>query len=278
MKKILIALMVVAVGAGLFFCAKEVAGYIFYYNAAVEIGKLRTVSFEGEETVVREKELSRLPAPLADYLRAAGVSGKRKIKFAEFKETGFIRSEAKSKWMPFTADQYFSGNVPGFIWRANASLGPVSVSVRDIYLKGFGNMLVKPFALFALADTKGIETNQSALGRCFGEWTLLPTAFLNKNIKWETAGAKAVKGTITDSGMKVSAIFKFNEKNECCEFIADRFAYENGKYIARTFIGRSSEFFEVGGIKIPRSLSGSWILDSGEFEYVKIRIEEGKFD
>lgn len=278
MKKVFFAVVVVLIVAGLSYLAKEVAGYMFYYSAEVEISKLRTVSFERAESVIRERELKGLPEPLADYLKASGVLGKKRIKFAEFKETGFIRQDIKSDWMPLTANQYFAGNVPGFVWLANAEMGPVSVSVRDIYFKGYGNMLVQAFALYTIADAKGPETDISALGRCFGELTLLPTAFLNKGIKWEAIDKSAVKGTIEDSDVKVSAIFKFNGKNECYEFIADRFAFENGKYIARKFIGRSTDYFEVGGIKIPKNLSGSWVLDSGEFEYVKIKIEEGKFD
>ena len=278
MKKVKQILVVLIILVALLTLGERTASYLFKNKVLDEIKLLYDSSLKADKAKVTEAGLKKLPGPVAGYLRASGVVGKQRIKFARVKETGAIRSAPDAKWMTFTADQFFSSEPMGFIWLADVSMGPVPVKVRDIYFNGKGNMLVKLASTFSIADAKGKEIDKSAFGRCFGELSLLPTAFLNKNIKWENKGKGAVRASIKDRENEVVADMKFNDKNELVEYVCDRYRDENGTIVPAKFMGRCSNYREFKGFRIPGKISGSWVLPSGEFEYVWIEINNIEYE
>jgi hypothetical protein len=63
--------------------------------------------------------------------------------------------------MPISGEEYFTLQNPGFIWFASVRPFPLfSISARDIYLEGKGNMLIKLLSIYTMGDSKGEEMDQ----------------------------------------------------------------------------------------------------------------------
>ena len=131
--------------------------------------------------------LQKLPDPVKRYLMYTGVVGKPIVQTVRLKQVGKIRKDAKQPWMNFEAKQYYSVSSPGFVWIAYMKIfGLPLVRVRDYYMEGRGNILVKAVSLFTVANSAGKEMDQGAMMRYLNEMMWFPSAFLGKNISFES--------------------------------------------------------------------------------------------
>lgn len=82
-----------------------------------------------------------LPEPARRYLTFALEEGKPRIRTARIRWSGEFQSSPDGGWAPFTADQYFTTDPPGFVWDARIRMLPMTqVHVRDGYFAGTGTM------------------------------------------------------------------------------------------------------------------------------------------
>ena len=232
----------------------------------------RTTTFE-----ITEDHLARLPEPVRRYLRAAGVVGRRNIRTVHLKQMGSMRRRAGEKWMPFTAEQWFTTDPPGFVWDARIRLLPLlNFSVTDKFVAGRGGLEAKLLSVFKVADAKGPEVDQGELLRYLGEMAWFPTAWLSSYLEYESIDDRAVSVTMRQPGCAASAVVHFDAEGMVDVVSAERYAEEDGKYSLRKWSGRFSDYRQVNGLLIPTKASVTWHLDSGELEY--FRCESGSVE
>ncbi len=223
--------------------------------------------------VVQESEIEALPGPLRRYFEGINIIGKKKIKAARITQKGLMRTKPDQKWMPFTAEQYFTVNPPSFVW--NVTVKPlffVRLKGRDRYFNGKGNMLIKILPFFKVVDESGCEIDQGTLVRYFSEMIWFPTAFLSEYIKWEPIDNSSVLGTISYDGITASAILSFNEKGDFISFSAERYMNESGKSRKEKWSTFAGTYKEFEGIKVPVKGGAQWNLSSGDFTWIKLEI------
>src|SRR5690554_6759812 len=118
MSKLLIVLIVIIVLIVLFIVGSSIARHIFNQKVAKEIEQLfSTVENKGE--IVTKEDISKLPQNVQKWLEYCGVIGKEKIVAVHLKQKADMRLEEDKPWMPVEAEQYFTSEKPGFIWKAN---------------------------------------------------------------------------------------------------------------------------------------------------------------
>ena len=131
---------------------KAIASNIFFIassSLSKEIDKIFAQHPEQNQVIVTEEMLQKLPDPVKKYLKYAGVVGKPIVQTVRLKQVGKIRKDAKQPWMNFDAKQYYSVNPPCFVWIAYMRIfGLPIVRVRDFYMEGRGNMLIKALSFF----------------------------------------------------------------------------------------------------------------------------------
>jgi hypothetical protein len=66
-----------------------------------------------------------LPDPVRRYLAYALHDGSMPVIFVRIHQTGVFRGDPDQNWIPVTAEQYFAGVFPAFIW--HATVRPASV-------------------------------------------------------------------------------------------------------------------------------------------------------
>jgi hypothetical protein len=231
--------------------------------------------------LITETDLAPLPDPVQRYLRYAGVIGKPQVRCVRVKQSGWLRTAPAGSWMPIQAVQYstLAGSLSR-TWYAEAKKGPVALmKARDRYDNGAGHMLIKLLSLFSVADVRGPEMDISALLIFFNDMVMWPTAFLDKSLTWETIDATSARATLRLFNRQASAILYFNERAELIDFVSEERYRSVGKDHVRTkWSTPLRNYREVNGFRLPTAGGAIWHLPAGEFEYIKIKVDEVLYD
>ncbi|MFH1258203.1 MAG: DUF6544 family protein [Elusimicrobiota bacterium] len=236
-----------------------------------EVKELFKNSPDTKKEIIKEEDITNLPEPIQRYLRYSRIIGKEKIKAVRLKQKGQIRREGK-KWMAIKAEQYYSAGRPGFIWVANMNI----VKVRDKYIEGKGNMLIKLLSIFVLGEAKGPEMDEASLMRYFNEMMWFPTEYLSDKIKWETIDKNSAKATYTDGALSCQAALYINEQCQLVNFIAKRYNSDRKKLFK--WSTPISEYREVNGLRLPVKGEAIWHLDTGDFCYIKLEVTDIEYN
>ena len=229
--------------------------------------------------VIQEEHLHGLPAPVQRHLRYAGIIGRERVGAVRLKQKGVIRMKQEGRWMPFTARQYYTTDPPAFIWKAGVKLGPLTlITGRDKYYRGEGNMLIKLFSLFKIADASGPEMDQGTLLRYLNEAMWFPSVYLNDYVQWEPLDSGSARATMSYQGVTASAVLYFGEEGELTNFVAERYMAVGGQYRLETWSTPISEYGEMNGVRLPIRGSGVWNLSSGDFEYIRIALHDIEYN
>ncbi len=231
--------------------------------------------------VITEDDLAPLPDPVQRYLRYAGVVGKPQVRCVRVKQSGLMRTAPTQSWMPIQAVQYttLAGSLSR-TWYAEAKKGPLTVMRgHDRYDNGSGHMLIKLFSLFNVADVRGPEIDISALIIFFNDMVMWPTAFLDKALTWEAIDATSARATLQLFGRRASAVLHFNERAELIDFVSEERYQIVGKDYRRTkWSTPLRNYREVNGFHIPTEGEAIWRLPEGDFEYIKVKLDEVLYD
>jgi len=246
-----------------------------------KVAKLFSSQSKVERKVVTEDDIRDLPEPVQRYLRYTGIIGRQRAAFVRLKQTGAMRPKPDGKWFPLKAEEYYTVDNPGFVWKGRMAIAPlISAEAQDMYLNGQGNMHVKLISAINIVNAKGKEMDEASLMRYFNEMQWFPSSLVSGNVKWEAIDANSARSTLTDRGMTVSALFCFDKEGKITNFIAERGrSTDGGKVVRTTWSTPISEYGTYGnGLRLPSKGEAIWHLDSGEFSYIKLEITEVEYD
>ena len=174
-------------------------------------------------------------------------------------------------WSPFTAEQYFTANPPGFVWDARIRMARLfPVRVRDSYLAEEGVMLGAVGAVVPVVSQRGTpELAAGALARFLGEAVWLPTALLpREGLSWEAVDENTARATITDGEVSASADFHFSPSGQILSVSMTRHREVKGQSVATPFEARiAGDYRRAGSVMIPPSGEAAWLLPEGRFAY-----------
>lgn len=271
-------LITIVVLLAIYLVVSAIAKYVFNKKVEKEIkGLFSKVKNKGE--IVTQDDISELPPNVQKWLEYSGVIGKEKIVSVYVKQKAEMRLENDKSWMPVEAEQYFTTDEPGFVWKANIKAAPLfHISGRDKYENGKGNMLIKILSLFTVADSKGKEIDQGTLLRYLAESIWFPSAALNEYIVWEELDQYHAKATMPYGDISASGIFAFNDMGQVINFEAERYGDFNGEIRLETWSIPVREYKEFEGIWIPTKGDVTWKLDTGDFNWFNFEITEVKYN
>jgi hypothetical protein len=226
-----------------------------------------------------EERLATLPPVVRTWLIESGALARGPIRTVRLKQRGTMRTEPAGPWMPVHADQVFTLNPPGFVWSARIEAFPlIDLVGRDMYAGGKGNMLIKVLSLIPIADSWGEEIDQGTMVRWLAEIAWFPTAALSPLIRWEEAGLRAARATMSYNGTTASGVFSFNEKGELTGFEALRYGEFDGKYRLEPWSIAMSGNKARDGVVIPCSSTVTWRLSEGDFTWFTLEITDVQYN
>lgn len=236
-----------------------------------------TVENSGE--IITGESLEGLPENVQRWLLNSGVVGKEKIVALRVKQEALMRLNPDQSWMSVEAEQYFTVEQPGFIWRAEIQAAPlIHIAGRDKYFQGQGNMLIKPMSLFTVADGKGPEIDQGSMLRYLAEIMWFPSAALEEYITWEEVDADRAKATMSHGDVTASGIFTFNEQGEAIRFEAERYGEFDGEFRMETWSIPVRDYQEFEGIRVPTKGEVTWELQEGDFIWFVFEVREIQYN
>lgn len=256
-----------------------VAGVLFDRKARREATDLLAGQRTTNTGVVTEADIAGLPEPVQRWLRYSKVVGKERVQTVRLKQEGSIRTGEGQPWMPFTAEQYYTTDAPGFVWHANARLMSIlPAKARDMYSAGKGHMLIRPLGLVTVVDATGKEMDQGSMLRYLSEMIWFPSAALSDYIKWQPIDSNSAKATMSYQGMTASGVFYFDEKGDLTNFVAERYRDASGRFELAMWSTPVSAYGEFNDVRIPSEAEAKWLLASGEFPYIKVRIIDVEYN
>jgi len=220
-----------------------------------------------------------LPEPVQRYMAFSGVVGRPWIDAVRLWQIGRFRQSADQPWMPVTAEQTFTTNPPGFIWKARFKVaGLPLMNARDAYQDGHGHMYGKLAGLFTLFDARGPQIDQGTLLRYLGEMIWFPTAFLGENITWQSVNGNTAQVDLTDGSQTVTARMSFDAAGRPVNFQAQRYRELKGNYELHSWSVPMTVFEERHGLTIPVRGMVTWNMPSGDLPYYEWNIIEVEYN
>jgi len=255
----------------------QIASRNFKNTFKQNVVKLFGSQSKKERRVITEEDIRHLPEPVQRYLRYTGIIGRQHVAFVRLKQTGAMQPKPDGKWFPLKAEEYYTVDNPGFVWRGCMAVAPlISATAQDMYLNGQGNMHVKLLSAITLVNAKGKEMDEASLMRFFNEMQWFPSSLVSDNVKWEAIDASSARSTLTDRGMSVSAVFCFDSEGKIINFIAERGRSTDGGKLARTKWSTPISEYRTysNGLRLPSKGEAVWHLDSGQYAYIKLEITD----
>ena len=227
------------------------------------------------ERIVTDTDIQRLPAPVASWLKRAGVVGKAAVNDLQLWQRGSLRTSPKGAWMPVTAEQLFRVEPPAFSWRAEVQMGPLTLLGHDQYLRGHGRMLIKVQGLLPLADSSGAATDQGSLLRYLAEIVWFPSAALSPYLRWEALDAHSARATISQGGISASAEFYFSPAGDFEHLTARRYYdRKTGPTLENWLVEADPDSYrDFEGIRVPAKTQVSWQLAEGDFNWFRLTVD-----
>lgn len=245
-----------------------------------ELPSLLPGSQVSAETVTEEK-LSALPPVVEKWMRRSNVVGKSLIQTVFLKQTGQMRTSPEGSWMPFSAEQFFRVDKPGFLWKVDVNANPfMFMAGRDKYENGSGHMMIKVMSLVPVVDVKGKEIDQGTMLRFLAEATWFPTFALSSYIKWEQLNSLSARATMNYRGVEASGIYKFNSEGDLTGFEAMRYYYRNeGSTLEKWVITIDPDGYkEFQGIRVAAKSSVTWKLKEGDYKWLNVEVTEMEYN
>jgi len=261
-----ILLGLVAVAAAVALGAK----FSFERRMAREINAVLADARPSNAKIITERDLEPLPEPVRRWLRYSHVVGTILPATVRLRQDGQFQMDGRG-WMPFAAEQYFTINPPGFLWKATFRMAPlVQVTGRDQYRSGEAGIEMRVLSLIAVARKSGGGLNQGALLRFLGEVQWFPAAAFADYIAWEPVDPDAARATMTYGGISASMIFRFSVDGRLIESAALRYNDSRGRN--ESWVNRNDSDQQFGGIRVPVAGEARWEYHSGPSPYIRWRI------
>lgn len=220
--------------------------------------------------------LKSLPAPVTRYFAFALQGRHDPITAVTIRWVGDFQSKPGGGWSPFTAEQHYTTDPPGFVWDARIRMMPiVPVLVRDSYVRGNAGMAGRIGGVIPVVNARGTaELAAGALVRYLGEAVWFPTTLLptqDGSMSWDAIDDSTARATLRDGELSVSADFHFAAGGEITRMTAMRYRDVNGEGVLTPFEGRYRDYELVDGVMVPGAAEVAWVLPDGPFPYWRAR-------
>ena len=231
-----------------------------------EIDELLADATKSPPTTIQPDDLEPLPLPVQRWLRYSRVIGTTSPTTVRLRQQGVF--DLGRGWMPFNAEQHFTMDPPGFVWKASFRMAPmVPVVGRDQYRAGVASMDMRLLSLVPVAKKTGGGLNQGDLLRFLGEMQWFPAVALSQYITWRTVDATSAEATMSYGGISASMTFVFAEDGRLLEERASRYNDARGRN--ESWVNRNGADREFDSVIVPAVGEARWEYATGPFPYIR---------
>lgn len=232
-----------------------------------------------DNSVITKERFNELPPVVKKWIEHSGIIGKKNINEIRLKQKAQMKSKPDGKWMDVKAVQYFRTDEPAFIYKMDVRVAPlISMTGRDKYEYGTGNMLIKILDLYTVIDARSKEIDQGSIIRFLSETFWFPSFALSKYVKWEQVDDSTAKATMSYKDETESILITFTPEGDVKKIEAQRYGEFDGKYSKELWSVVNTSYREFEGIRISNNSEVTWKLKSGDFTWLKIEITDLEYN
>ncbi|MBK7344342.1 MAG: hypothetical protein IPJ06_15350 [Saprospiraceae bacterium] len=163
------------------------------------------------------------PPFIRQWINRSGIPDRTLLR-VNLRQSGRMRITPNGKWLPFSAEQEFTPQSPGFIWTTRVDVFPgIFLLGRDFYHQGEGQMKIDLYGLIPVVHASGNELDQGTLLRYLGETVWFPSGALHPCIQWESSGPNQAVATMTWGKTQASGTFTFSPEGDFQKYQALRY-------------------------------------------------------
>lgn len=243
------------------------------FQAAFDREVTQALARPTEPATVSDHDLARLPAPVARYLRLAGVVGQPRVASYRVRLRGRIRGAPDSAWMSFTSDQINVVHPPSrrFLMRARMYGLPVQAFHRLV--DAHATMHVKAVGLVTVAQASGDVMDRSEAVTLLNDMCLMaPGTLVDPAIRWEVVDATHARAHFTLGVNTVVATLIFGDDGMLANFVSD-----DRSQLAPDGTSRPLRFStpvrgtrQFGPLRLAAGGEGRWHPPEGAFAYIDL--------
>lgn len=225
-------------------------------------------------------KISKLPAPVQKWLLKNGIDKKDRILFVRLKQNILMKTKpGQEDWTEAKSEQYFDPVQPSFIWKVDMKMYPlIDIAGRDKFFNGKGEMLIKIFSLYSIVNASGDKIDKGTMQRFLAEIVWFPSEALSPFIQWEIIDELSAKATMSYKGTTASGNFYFNEHGDFIKFSTMRNMENEIDSGEKEWIITVDENKIINGINIPVKINVTWRLESGDWTWLKIELEDLEYN
>lgn len=230
-----------------------------------------------EAPTVVEGDLARLPEPVQQYLRLAGVVGRPRVRNYRIRFRGRIRSAPDARWMPFEAEQQSFADQPTRLFLMRARMLGVPVQAFHRLADGHATMQVRLLGVLPLVDARGDEMDRAETVTLFNDMCVLaPGTLLDSAIAWEPVDARSARARFTNGPHTIAATLRFGDDGLLEDFVSDDRSRTSpdGRSSRVRFSTPLRDYRDFGGMRLPSFGEARWHPPEGAFTYGEFRIVE----
>jgi len=218
-----------------------------------------------------------LPEPARRFLLRAISPGARLATSVELGMSGEIWLDLDGDPLALTAEQILA-SPRGFIWRATAGRGALSITGFDRYARGAGEMRWSLWGIIPVMRVRGDDVTRSAAGRLAMESVLLPSSLVpGTGVRWEEVDDSTAAFHVAVDGEEVRTTLEVDADGKPIRASTMRWSDAAGPGYDRFVVELSGEM-EADGYRIPVHLDAGWRLgDPGEFRFFRATLERAAF-
>lgn len=236
--------------------------------AAARVGLPETPS-------VTEHDLAHLPAPVARYLRLAGVVGQPRVSSYGVRLRGRIRGTPDSAWMPFDSDQVNVVQPPSRRFLMRARMYGLPVQAWHRLVDGHATMHVKAVGLVPVARASGAVMDRSEAVTLLNDMCLMaPGTLVDPAIRWDAIDATRARAHFTLGVNTVAATLVFGDDGMLADFVSDDRSQigPDGKARPLRFSTPVRGTRRFGPLRLAAGGEGRWHPPEGDFAYIDLEM------
>lgn len=233
-----------------------------------------------------------LPSPVQRYLRYTGADRAAPARFTRFRFDGEVRLpiqgdaravERSTPWMRTRGQQYMvmSTDGLGYVWDSRWDMGEQEhIDVRDLYHQGRTHIWALRGDGRVLIDERHGEIGRTYMLRFFAEATQSPTLLRpGRYLRWEAVDERRARAVVRDGALEARMVCDFDPEGALtrCES-DDRLLRYSGdvreRWVSARWVMTRGDYRDIGGLRVPTTMSVSWQLPGGDFEQVRARTLE----
>jgi hypothetical protein len=231
--------------------------------------------------LVAERDLQRLPALIAHYLRRCGVVGAPQPRNVHAIWRGDMRRRHNAAWMPVTAEQHNFFDPPARVFLMRGRLLGLPFEGFHQYVGSGATMRVRVAGIFPVVNASGPIMTQSETVTMLNDLCLLaPAALIDADVRWDTLDQRRVRATFRNAGITISAILTFDESGDLASFTStDRYQSSDGvTYQNYPWSTPVSDYRDYHGIRLPSRGEAIWTEPTGDFVYGRLTLIDARYN